>query len=146
MDRAPLTTLLAARALTGALVDLPAANRIRVGGAARLALWFTYTRGGASATGSLIIRVEGAAVAPSVNPATVTTWAAFPALDLGSFAAGRMNAYPLEVRFLPTLAGPTEYRLGDLDVLDLTLVRILVGDSDGVAPGVVDVAYRLVVL
>lgn len=146
IDRAPTTNLITARALTGSLVELPSANRIATGLGTRLALWFEYTRG--SAGGSLIARVEGASAAPDVDPTTITRWAPVPILDGSSFTLGRVAVYPLEVQFLPSppTADPVWRRIGDLDVADLTHVRLLVGDGDGGAPGSVTIEYQLLVV
>lgn len=146
IDRAPTTTLITARALTGSLVELPPDNRLGTGKATRLALWFEYTRG--SAGGSLIVRVEGASAAAGTLATAITRWAPIPILDGTSFALGRVAAYPLEVQFLPSppSADPVWRRIGDLDVADLSHVRLFVGDGDGGAPGSVTVEYQLLVV
>lgn len=149
MNRSWLTTLITGHVLTGTLAELPAANRITIRGGARLSIWLTYTRAALSVTGCPILRVEGSGVRNDLesptDPTTITAWTSYPALDLSTYSAGRMSAFPLEIAFKPTAAGVSRWRLPDLDVLDLTFARLVVADFDGVNPGTLTVEYMLVV-
>lgn len=144
MQQGELTVLASAVALTGTLTDLPTSARITLNGAARLSLWLRYTRAGGSSSGLPVIRVEGSAETVRRDPAAITLWTPYPAVNLGSYSDGRLTANPLEIAFGPSAAGVSLHRLPDLDVADLNFVRVRVMDVDGTTPGTLTLSYRLV--
>lgn len=145
MRRSTTIPLVTGQALTGTLTEIGTAGnaRIRVMNADFITVLVDYTRGGLSATGAPIFKLEFNNTADTgQDPATITTgWYGVPVLDSSTFASGNMEQFAASATAQPTAAGPYRVAFGPFSGASGSFARVLLADVDGAVPGTVTVGY-----
>lgn len=143
----PITIRAASLTLTGSLATVvgtastdaadATSGAVRLGGLATMRLVCSYARNAGSTTGRPRFQVDLSMDAPTTAPASVANFFPVTLLDSGSFSAGAIDAYGMQVGLAPTASGTTTHGTPPVDVRGAHWARVRVLDVDGVTPGAI---------